>query len=116
MSSGWVKCLRKLGSLICVLKMNHSRNFIHHDIAAIGVGSDVCNVFPSSGIHVQSSLAVQESHSNCQVHHTCQKSGLGLGSESWCSGIPIESVKNVDDLLGPSTARGSANSTQHIWL
>ena len=43
-------------------------------------------------------------------------SGLGLGSELWCSGIPIESVKNMDDLPRPSIVGGSSVSTQYIWL
>ena len=52
------------------------------------------------------------------VTHVSLASGtsLGLGSELWCSGIPIESVKNMDDLPRPSIVEGSTNSTQYIWL
>ena len=40
---------------------------------------------------------------------------LGLGSKLWCSEIPIKSVKNMDDLPGPSIVGGSIVSTQYMW-
>ena len=43
-------------------------------------------------------------------------SGLGLGSDSWRSEIPFESVKNMDDLPRPPLAEGSSDPTQYTWL
>ena len=37
-------------------------HFIDRDITNIDVGSNICNDFPSSRIHVQLLLSVQESH------------------------------------------------------
>ena len=43
-------------------------------------------------------------------------SGLGLGSDAWCSDFLVGPRRNMKDLPRPSPVEGSSNSTQYIWL